>query len=158
MSYLKKIDLEAANAAYADIVKQARELREKAAAARIIAKALDGKYITKAIEPKMKELFTDETWRVYYSNQNDWKYCAICRGHNYQNTWYIDLCPRNEKRVSAEYINKRADEDEAKAADLEAELPTFNETVATYNAIVTTYKAVREKLYSYGFHDLPYVW
>ncbi len=157
MSVLKTINVEAANDAYGQIVAKIRVLREVAAARRAIADALDGAYVTKAIEAKLKALFPNDA-HVYYHCDSSWKYCAICHGTNYSETRYITLCRKEEKRVNAEHLIKSAEEDEERATALEKSLETYSETIATFNAIVTTYKSIRDKLYGFGFTDLPYAW
>lgn len=157
MSVFKEIDVEAANNAYGQTVAKIRVLREVAAARRAIADTLDGAYVTKTIEAKLKALFPDDA-HVYYHCDSSWKYCAFFRGTNYKGTQYIALCRKEEKRVNAEHLIKSAEEDEERAAQLEKSLETYSETIATYNAIVTTYKSIRDKLYEFGFTDLPYAW
>jgi len=160
MSSIHTIDLDRANAAYASGIKKARSLRERAAAARRIAAALDGVYITRRIDEKLKELFP-KAYRAYYRKgySGDWKYAIIgaVGPQAYNDDWEIPLCARQGKRVDAEYLIASAAADEKRAAELESDLARFYEILGQYNTIATAYKGLRQTLTQF-FDDLPYAW
>lgn len=159
MNSIHTIDLDRANAAYADGLQKARRLRERAAAARKIAAALDGAYITKRIDEKLNRLFP-KAYRAFYSNgYGDWKYAIIGTAGqtSYDDDWRIPLCARQGKRVDAEYLEAAALEDEKAAAALESDLARFYEILGQYNVIAAAYKSLRPTMSKF-FGDLPYAW
>ena len=159
MSSIHSIDLDRANAAYASGIQKARRLRERAAACRRIAAALDGVYITKRIDEKLKQLFP-KSYRAYYRKGycGNWKYAIIGNSQtNYNYDWEIPLCARGESRINAEYLNEQADGIDKEAAALEADIARFFEIIGQYNVIAAAYANIRPAMSKF-FDDLPYVW
>ena len=154
------IGLEDANKAYSKAVREARMLRERAAAERIIAEELDGAYITKRLDVKLAELLpVDRYERAYISaiGAGSLKYVHIHPAgvHSYNECWDIALWNGDDKRVNGEKIKQAAKGHEEQAALIEKTLGRFAEIVGTYNALATAYAGIYDDLHMF-FDNLVY--
>lgn len=151
------ISIEDANSAYAMAVRKARRLHERAAAVRIIAAALDGAYITRRLDARLRELFPDtRTVCVSKDSYSARKYVYMHDGAcNYSDAWHIDLRAGDDNRVDGERMKQDAARDEQEAAGIEAGLIRFTEIVCQYNALATAYAGIYDELHAF-FPELVY--
>jgi len=139
---------EAANGIYADGIRKARQLREKAAATRKIADALDGAFITVRLENKLSGIFPAYRVHIYKDSYSPRKFVSLHlrEAQTYGEDWTIYLY-NTDNRVNAEPIRKNADDLDAQAAAIEKALDSFFSTVGQYNAIATAYAGVFKQLH-----------
>ena len=156
MQTMNLIGTEEANRAYSKAVRDARLLRERAAAERIIADALDGAYITKRLDAKLAELLPAERYEHAFISAigaGSLKYVHVRPAgvHCYNDCWDIPLWNDDDKRVNGEKIKESAKRD----ATIDKALERFTEIVGTYNALATTYAGIYDDLRVF-FDELVY--
>ena len=138
-----------ANAAYARGVREARRLRERARAVRRIADALDGAYITKRLDVKLRELFPDASYigvgKDRYNNRKE-VHLHPYRNMSYNDAWYINLHGGDDNRVDGEAMRKDADRNDAEAARKDDELTRLYSIICQYNALAKAYAGIYDSL------------
>ena len=151
------ISTDDANSAYFAGVRKARRLRERAAAVRAIAAALDGAYITKRLEPKLREMFPGmRSACIDKDTYSARKYVYLHDGTgSYYDAWHIDLRAGDDNRVNGEQMKQNAAHDDEEAAQIEAALARFTEIVCQYNALATAYAGIYDELNIF-FSELVY--
>lgn len=157
-SSMSIIGAEKASEAYFNAARKARLLRERADAERTIAEALDGAYITKRLDAKLRELLpTAQYVCVSKSSYGADKYVHVHPGnvHSYDECWDIYLGNNDNNRVNGEKIKQAATSSENEAAEIEKALEHFTELVGTYNALATAYAGIYDDLHVF-FDELVY--
>lgn len=151
------ISVEDANTAYFSASRKVRRLREQAETARKIADALDGAYITKRLDARLRELLPDMAIACITRDSYSSRKYALVNAVNWScaNAWHIDLHAGDDNRVNAELIRKDAAYNDELASRIEASMARFTEIVSTYNALATAYAGIYDELNVF-FSELVY--
>lgn len=151
---IRRIDEEAREEARKKTLASISRKRRNAAAVRLIAERISGKYITKRIEQELVSLFPSAA-HVYLTQSYGSVHLSIqYSAMNYYDRDEIYLCDTKNRRLDSSVLLRRADNLEQEAAEIERALQDFDTVVETYNVIAARYAEVYASLATF-FHELP---
>ena len=151
---IRRIDDDAREEARKKAQERVSRKRRNAAAVRLIAEKISGKYLTKRIDQDLVSLFPSAA-HVYLTQSYGNVHLSIqYRAMNYHDRDEIFLCSTENRRLDGAALLRRSDVLEQEATEIERALQSFDTVVETYNVIAARYAEVYANLKTF-FHEIP---